>query len=61
MERGSDEKQEGGEIKMPFTRRQKSQLIAPSTEAMMRHLGSVVIEEVTSGDWGIGSKPIQHN
>jgi len=48
-----------------FTKEQKTQLIEKITEAMigvegehMRALTWVVIEEVKSGDWAIGGKPI---
>lgn len=48
-----------------FTKEQKAQLIEKITEAMievegesMRHLTWVVIEEVKSGDWAIGGKPV---
>ena len=48
-----------------FSKEQKAQLIKKITEAMievegegMRDLTWVVIEEVKSGDWAIGGKPI---
>jgi 4-oxalocrotonate tautomerase len=48
-----------------FTKEQKAQLIEKITEAMidvegesMRPLTWVVIEEVQSGEWAIGGKPI---
>jgi 4-oxalocrotonate tautomerase len=48
-----------------FTKEQKAQLIEKITEAMigvegesMRGLTWVVIEEVKSGDWAIGGKPV---
>jgi 4-oxalocrotonate tautomerase len=48
-----------------FSKEQKARLIEKITEAMievegesMRHLTWVVIEEVKSGDWAIGGKPI---
>ncbi len=48
-----------------FSKEQKAQLIEKITEAMievegesMRHLTWVVIEEVKSGDWAIGGKPV---
>ena len=48
-----------------FSKEQKAQLIEKITEAMvevegesMRAFTWVVIEEVKSGDWAIGGKPI---
>lgn len=48
-----------------FTKEQKAQLIEKITEAIvgvegesMRHLTWVVIDEVKSGDWAIGGKPV---
>jgi len=48
-----------------FSKEQKAQLIEKITEAMvevegehMRDLTWVVIEEVKSGDWAIGGKPV---
>ena len=48
-----------------FSKEQKSQLIEKITEAMievegegMRDVTWVVIEEVKSGDWAIGGKPV---
>jgi 4-oxalocrotonate tautomerase len=48
-----------------FSTEQKAQLIEKITEAMievegegMRDLTWVVIEEVKSGDWAIGGKPV---
>jgi 4-oxalocrotonate tautomerase len=48
-----------------FSKEQKAQLIEKITEAMvevegehMRELTWVVIEEVKSGDWAIGGKPV---
>ncbi len=48
-----------------FSKEQKAQLIDKITEAMievegegMRELTWVVIEEVKSGDWAIGGKPV---
>lgn len=48
-----------------FTNEQKAQLLEKITEAMievegesMRHLTWVIIEEVKSGDWAIGGKPV---
>lgn len=48
-----------------FTRTQKDQMIRKITDAMisiegenMRPVTWVVIEEVTSGDWGIGGSPL---
>jgi 4-oxalocrotonate tautomerase len=48
-----------------FSKEQKAQLIEKITEAMievegesMRALTWVVIEEVKSGDWAIGDKPV---
>lgn len=52
-------------IEGAFTKEQKVQLIEKITEAMievegegMRDLTWVVIEEVKSGDWAIGGKPV---
>lgn len=48
-----------------FTDKQKAEVIRKVTDAMvsvegesMRDLTWVVFEEVKSGDWGIGGKPI---
>jgi 4-oxalocrotonate tautomerase len=48
-----------------FTPEQKQQIIERLTDAMvsiegenMRGVTWVVVEEVTSGDWGIGGKPL---
>lgn len=48
-----------------FTSQQKQQMISKLTDAMvsiegeyMRKLTFVVIEDVKSGDWGIGGQPI---
>jgi 4-oxalocrotonate tautomerase len=48
-----------------FTPEQKSQIVSDLTEAMvaiegenMRSVTWVVVEEVQSGDWGIGGKPL---
>lgn len=48
-----------------FTSEQKAEAIAKVTDAMvsieganMREITWVVFEEVKSGDWGIGGKPI---
>jgi 4-oxalocrotonate tautomerase len=48
-----------------FTPEQKQQIVADLTEALvaiegenMRDVTWVVVEEVRSGDWGIGGKPL---
>jgi 4-oxalocrotonate tautomerase len=48
-----------------FTQEQKRDMIAKLTDAMvsiegenMREITSVLIEEVKSGDWGMGGKPL---
>lgn len=48
-----------------FSKQQKQQMIQKLTDAMvsvegenMRGVTSVIIEEVKSGDWGIGGKPL---
>jgi 4-oxalocrotonate tautomerase len=48
-----------------FTDEQKRQIVAELTDAMvaiegesMRGVTWVVVEEVRSGDWGIGGKPL---
>ncbi len=48
-----------------FTPKQKHQIVNDLTEAMvaiegenMRNVTWVVVEEVHSGDWGIGGKPL---
>jgi 4-oxalocrotonate tautomerase len=52
-------------IEKVFTHEQKQQMIEKLTDAMvsiegesMRGLTWVVIEDVLSGEWGIGGKPI---
>jgi 4-oxalocrotonate tautomerase len=52
-------------IEKVFTHEQKQQMIEKITDAMvsvegesMRGLTWVVIEDVQSGEWGIGGKPI---
>jgi 4-oxalocrotonate tautomerase len=51
-----------------FTPAQKQQMIRKLTDAMvaiegehMRHVTLVVIDEVKSGDWGIGGNPLTTN
>ncbi|HEY7534771.1 MAG TPA: 4-oxalocrotonate tautomerase family protein [Thermodesulfobacteriota bacterium] len=51
-----------------FTQTQKQEMIRKLTDAMvsiegenMRQVTFVVIEEVKSGDWGIGGKPLTTN
>ena len=51
-----------------FTPTQKQEMIRKLTDAMvsiegenMRQVTFVVIDEVTSGDWGIGGKPLTTN
>lgn len=51
-----------------FTPAQKQEMIRKLTEAMvsiegenMREVTWVVLEEVKSGDWGIGGKPLTTN
>jgi len=51
-----------------FTPAQKQEMIRKLTDTMvsiegenMRPVTSVVIEEVKSGDWGIGGKPLTSN
>jgi 4-oxalocrotonate tautomerase len=51
-----------------FTPTQKKEMIRTLTDTMvaiegenMRHVTSVVIEEVKSGDWGIGGNPLTTN
>ena len=48
-----------------FTDKQKHDMVAKLTDAMveiegenMRQVTWVVVEEVKSGDWGIGGKPL---
>ena len=48
-----------------FTPAQKQEMIRKLTDAMvsiegeaMRHVTSVIIDEVKSGDWGIGGNPL---
>ena len=48
-----------------FSQKQKQEMIAKLTDTMvsiegenMRGVTSVLIEEVKSGDWGIGGKPL---
>ena len=48
-----------------FSPAQKQEMIRKLTDTMvaiegenMRHVTSVVIDEVKSGDWGIGGKPL---
>ena len=48
-----------------FSKEQKQQMIQKLTDAMvsiegenMRGVTTVVVEEVKSGDWGIGGKPL---
>ena len=50
-----------------FTPEQKGQIVERLTDAMvsiegenMRGVTWVVVEEVHSGDWGIGGKPAEH-
>jgi 4-oxalocrotonate tautomerase len=52
-------------IKNVFSKEQKSQIISKLTDAMvsiegenMRGVTWVKISEVTSGEWGIGGKPL---
>lgn len=52
-------------IENVFTPEQKRQIVEDLTEAMvaiegenMRPVTWVVVEEVRSGDWGIGGKPL---
>ncbi len=52
-------------IERVFTPAQKQQIVSKLTDAMvqiegenMRHVTWVVVEEVASGDWGIGGKPL---
>ena len=52
-------------IKDVFSKEQKRQIISKLTDAMvsiegenMRSVTFVTIEEVRSGDWGIGGKPM---
>ena len=52
-------------IKDVFTPAQKKELVTKVTEAMvqvegenMRPVTWVIVEEVRSGDWGIGGKPL---
>jgi 4-oxalocrotonate tautomerase len=49
-----------------FTSEQKGQIVERLTDAMvsiegenMRGVTSVVVEEVQSGDWGIGGQPLR--
>jgi 4-oxalocrotonate tautomerase len=51
-----------------FTPAQKQEMIRTLTDAMvliegenMRHLTLVVIDEVKSGDWGMGGNPLTTN
>jgi len=51
-----------------FTQTQKQEMIHKLTDAMvsiegenMRQVTFVVIEEVKSGDWGLGGKPLTTN
>jgi 4-oxalocrotonate tautomerase len=51
-----------------FTPTQKQEMVRNLTDAMlkvegehMRSVTTVIIEEVKSGDWGIGGKPITTN
>ena len=55
-------------IKDVFSKQQKSQMISKLTDAMvsiegenMRGVTWCVIEEVESGDWGIGGNPLTTN
>lgn len=48
-----------------FTKEQKQEMIRKITDAMvsiegenMRSVTTVIIDEVKSGDWGMGGKPI---
>ena len=48
-----------------FSQKQKQEMITKLTDAMvsiegenMRGVTSVLVEEVKSGDWGIGGKPL---
>ncbi|MCC5580724.1 tautomerase family protein [Microtetraspora glauca] len=48
-----------------FTEAQKAEIVQKLTEAMvriegenMRSLTLVILEEVKSGDWGVGGKPV---
>ncbi|WP_433352049.1 tautomerase family protein [Microtetraspora malaysiensis] len=48
-----------------FTEAQKAEIVQELTEAMvriegenMRSLTLVILEEVKSGDWGVGGKPV---
>jgi 4-oxalocrotonate tautomerase len=52
-------------IEHVFTPAQKQQIVKTLTDAMvsiegehMRPVTWVIVEEVTSGDWGIGGKPM---
>ncbi len=52
-------------IEQVFTPTQKQQIVRSLTDAMvsiegerMRQVTWVVVEEVASGDWGIGGKPL---
>lgn len=52
-------------IERVFTPAQKQQIVSKLTDAMvqiegenMRQVTWVVVEEVGSGDWGIGGKPL---
>jgi len=52
-------------IEKVFTPQQKQEMIKKLTDAMvsiegenMRQVTVVIIEEVNSGDWGIGGKPM---
>ena len=52
-------------IEQVFTPTQKQQIVRSLTDAMvsiegerMRQVSWVVVEEVASGDWGIGGKPL---
>ena len=52
-------------VEKVFTHDQKQQMIAKITDAMvaiegesMRGLTWVIIEDVASGEWGIGGKPV---
>jgi 4-oxalocrotonate tautomerase len=51
-----------------FTPAQKQEMIRKLTDAMvsiegenMRQVTSVIIDEVKSGDWGLGGKPLTTN
>ena len=48
-----------------FTSEQKKEIVKKLTDAMvsiegenMRHVTMCIVEEVKSGDWGIGGKPL---